>query len=458
MAEGGATPRKWSSNLMFLAAAIGSAVGMTNIWKFTYVAGANGGGAFVIIYLLACAAIVFPALVAEFLIGRRGGGSVVGNMRVLAERENISPRWRYFAFMALLGVFLALSFYAVVAGWMVDYFVLAASGRFGGLDASGAAAMLQEMMGDPLRMMFYQALFLAATALTVSLGIHKGLERVLSWMTPGLFVILLVLLGYSVLEADFAGGVRFLFNPDFSRVDAGVVLAAIGQAFFSIGVGVGVLMTIGAYMDRQSSIMRSSVVVVIADAAAAICAGLAIFPIILAHGLSPAEGPGLVFATLPIAFSQIVGGSVLGALFFILVAVAAFTSAVTLMETIVAWLEEATRLSRGVISLMVGAALWLVGLLTVFSFNIWADFHPLGFWKPMAGKTVFDVLDYLVSNIIMPLGGILVAVLAGWALSRKSAAEELGLDETGGVFRLWLFATRFLVPVAVLALFIVNLG
>src|SRR5690606_19653769 len=159
-----------------------------------------------------------------------------------------------------------------------------------------------------------------------------------------------------------------------------VVLAAIGQAFFSIGVGVGVLMTIGAYMDRQSSIMRSSVVVVIADAAAAICAGLAIFPIILAHGLSPAEGPGLVFATLPIAFSQIVGGSVLGALFFILVAVAAFTSAVTLMETIVAWLEEATRLSRGVISLMVGAALWLVGLLTVFSFNIWADFHPLGFW------------------------------------------------------------------------------
>lgn len=458
MAGGAATPRKWSSNLMFLAAAIGSAVGMTNIWKFTYVAGQNGGGAFVIIYLLACAGIVFPALVAEFLIGRRGGSSVVGNMKTLAATENISPRWRYYGFMAVLGVFLALSFYAVVAGWTVDYFVLAATGRFSGLDAGGASAMLGEMMANPLRMMAYQALFLAATAFTVSFGIHKGLERVLSWMMPGLFVVLFILLIYSIFEADFAGGVRFLFNPDFSQVDAGTVLAAIGQAFFSIGVGVGVLMTIGAYMDKKSSILRGAIVVTIADAGAAICAGLAIFPIIFAHGLSPAEGPGLVFATLPIAFAQIVGGGVLGALFFILLAFAAFTSAITLLETIVAWLEEMSGLSRGVLSFLSAVALWLVGLLTVFSFNIWSDFHPLGFWEPMAGKTIFDVLDYLVSNIIMPMGGILVAVLAGWALSRKAVADELQIEEGSIVFRVWLFATRFVVPAAVLALFIVNLG
>ncbi len=442
---------------MFLAAAVGSSVGISNIWKFTYVAGANGGGAFVIVYLLAVAFIAFPALIAEFLIGRRGGRSVVGTMNVLSERERISPNWRLYGYMAIVGVFLALSFYMVIAGWTVDYFISILKGNFKGVDGAGANQLFEKVTGNPMRLIASQATFIALSTVTVAYGIHKGLERILKWLTPALFLILLALLGYAIVEADFAAGVSFLLKPDFSKMTMNTVLMAVGQAFFSLGVGVGVLMTIGAYMDRGSSIVRGAIVVSIADVTAAMCAGLAIFPIVFAFGLSPAEGPGLVFVTLPIAFGQMIGGTYLGGLFFLLMAVAAFTSAVTLMETIVAWLEEATGWSRPKVAAITGFALWFVGLATVFSFNIWSGFHPLGFWEPAADKTIFDLLDYLVSNVIMPLGGILLGLLAGWALSREAVMDELGVGNSR-FFRYWLFLTRYLVPVAVSFVFLFNLA
>lgn len=442
---------------MFLAAAVGSSVGISNIWKFTYVAGANGGGAFVIVYLLAVAFIAFPALIAEFLIGRRGGRSVVGTMNVLSERERISPNWRFYGYMAIVGVFLALSFYMVIAGWTVDYFISILKGNFKGVDGAGANQLFEKVTGNPMRLIASQATFIALSTVTVAYGIHKGLERILKWLTPALFLILLALLGYAIVEADFAAGVSFLLKPDFSKMTMNTVLMAVGQAFFSLGVGVGVLMTIGAYMDRGSSIVRGAIVVSIADVTAAMCAGLAIFPIVFAFGLSPAEGPGLVFVTLPIAFGQMIGGTYLGGLFFLLMAVAAFTSAVTLMETIVAWLEEATGWSRPKVAAITGFALWFVGLATVFSFNIWSGFHPLGFWEPAADKTIFDLLDYLVSNVIMPLGGILLGLLAGWALSREAVMDELGVGNSR-FFRYWLFLTRYLVPVAVSFVFLFNLA
>lgn len=447
----------WSSNLMFLAAAVGSSVGISNIWKFTYVAGANGGGAFVLVYLLAVACIAFPALIAEFLIGRRGGASVVGTMKNLAVQERISPNWRFYGYLAVLGVFLALSFYMVIAGWTLDYFIVVLKGSFVGVDGAGASQLFDEMAGNPLRVMATQTLFISLSAITVAYGIHRGLERILKWLTPTLFIILLSLLGYAIIEADFAAGVAFLLKPDFSKMTMTTVLMAVGQAFFSLGVGVGVLMTIGAYMNRGSSIVRGAIVVSIADVTTAMCAGLAIFPIVFAHGLSPAEGPGLVFVTLPIAFGQMVGGSHLGGLFFLLMAVAAFTSAITLMETIVAWLLEATGWSRPKVAAVTGFSLWLVGLATVFSFNIWSGVHPLGFWEPAADKTIFDLLDYLVSNLIMPMGGILLGLLAGWALSREAVMDELGIGDSQ-FFRTWLFFTRYLVPLAVSLVFLFNLA
>lgn len=448
--------RRWSSNLMFIAAAVGSAVGISNVWKFTYVAGENGGGAFVLIYVAAIAFIALPALIAEFLLGRRGRGSVVGVMDNLAEREGIHRAWRHYGQMAALGAFLALSFYAVVAGWMIDYLVVSLTSGFAGITAAEAGGMLDGLFASPGRMILSQLAFLAATAIVVGAGIRHGLERVLRWMTPALFVILLVLLAYSLLNGDVRAGLRFLFLPDFSKLDGVTVLMAVGQAFFSLGIGLGVLMTIGAYMDSDASIVRSAVVVAIADGGVALLAGLAIFPVVFAYALSPAEGPGLIFSTLPIAFGQMPGGAILGPLFFLLMTFAALTSAITILECVVATVEDYSRLSRRRIVVIVSGLLWLVGLGTVFSFNLWSEVYPLGFIPALEDRTVFATLDYVVSNFMMPAGGVLVAVLAGWGLSRRASLEELGVGDTP-FYRVWRPLVRYAVPVAILLVFVTSL-
>lgn len=448
--------RKWSSPLMFLAAAIGSAVGISNVWKFTYVAGENGGGAFVLIYVCAIALVALPALIAEFLVGRRGGASVVKSMQNLAARDGIHPAWRYYGQMAALGAFIALSFYAVVAGWTVDYFVQALGKGFDGITAEQSAMALERLMESPARMIASQTIFLGLTAVTVAAGIRGGLERVLRWLTPALFVILILLLIYAMIEGDFAAGARFLFLPDFTRLSGQTVLLAVGQAFFSLGIGLGVLLTIGAYMDSKSSIVRASIVVAAADGGVALLAGLAIFPIVFGHGLSPAEGPGLIFATLPIAFGQMPAGVVLGPLFFLLMAIAALTSAITIMETVVATVLDYSGLSRAKAALAVGFLLWLTGLGTVFSFSSLSGFYPLSFIPAFESRTIFSSLDYLVSNFMMPLGGVLIALLAGWGISRQATRGELALRSTR-LFGLWRFLVRYLVPIAIALVFVVNL-
>ncbi len=448
--------RKWSSSLMFFAAAIGSAVGISNIWKFTYVAGENGGGAFVLIYVLAIVFVALPALTAEFLIGRRGGASVEKTMENLAKRDGIIRAWRYYGLMAVTGAFLALSFYSVVAGWTIDYFFLAVKG-FGGETVKGASDALAGLYANPLRMMASQFTFVALTVAVVAAGIQGGLERALKWMTPALFVILLILLIYAIIAGDFSAALTFLFVPDFTQLNANTLLMAVGQAFFSLGIGLGVLMTIAAYMDQKTSILKAAAVVAFADGFVALLAGLAIFPIVFANNLSPAEGPGLIFATLPVAFGQIPGGALVGPLFFLLMAFAALTSAITILGTIVAWGEDYTRFSRRTISMFTGTLLWVVGLATVFSFNIWADIRPAAWIPALSGKTIFGVLDYIVSNLMMPLGGVAVAVLAGWALSRDSSRAELGVID-GRLYTIWRFLVRYVVPLAIASIFIANLG
>lgn len=448
---------KWSSQFVFLAAAIGSAVGISNIWKFTYVAGENGGGAFVIIYILSLMLISVPALIAELLVGRFGGKSVVGTMKVLSVGENISKKWLYYGIMAVIGVFLALSFYCVIAGWTIDYFYLALVGSFEGISVLGSEELFQTMQMDPARVILFQIIFISLTVVVVSLGVKGGLERVLRWLTPGLFVILILLVLYSALAGNFSSALSFLFLPDFSKLSANVVLMAVGQAFFSLGVGLGVLMTIGAYSSKSFSLSKAALIIASADGGVAVLAGLAIFPIVFAYDLSPAGGPGLIFTTLPIAFGQMPGGSIFGPLFFLLMALAALTSSITLLETVVTWLEEVANVSRKKLAIFTGLALWFVGLGTVFSFNIWSDIKPLGMFTLFEEKTFFGLLDYLVSNIMMPLGGIAVAVIAGWALSREAVYGELGL-QSKSLFNIWYFLVRFVVPLSVGAVFIINLA
>lgn len=448
--------RKWSSNRMFLAAAIGSAVGISNVWKFTYVAGENGGGAFIIVYVAAIVFIALPALVAEFLIGRRGAASVVKTMDNLRTRDGVSSLWRYYGLMAALGAFLALSFYSVIAGWTIDYFFHAITTGFAGITAEESAAGLGELMQSPGRMTVSQLVFLGLTALTVAAGVRGGLEKVLRWLTPALFVLLIALVIYAAIAGDVAAAARFMFVPDFSELNADMVLMAIGQAFFSLGIGLGVLLTIGAYMDSDSSILRASIVVAAADAIVALLAGMAIFPIVFANGLSPAEGPGLIFVTLPVAFGQMPAGAILGPMFFILMAIAALTSAITILETVVFVVEDYWDWSRRRIVLMLTVLLWVVGLGTVYSFSSLENFYPLSMLPAFETRNIFESLDYIVSNWMMPAGGLLVAVLAGWGLRRAATRDELQLDD-GGVYKVWRFLVRYLVPAAITLVFFANL-
>jgi len=301
-----------------------------------------------------------------------------------------------------------------------------------------------------------QTVFLALTAITVAAGVRRGLELVLRWLTPALFAILFVLLIYAMIAGDFAAGAAFLFVPDFSKLNAQTVLMAIGQAFFSLGIGLGVLLTIGAYMDQKSSIIKAALIVAAADGGVALIAGLAIFPIVFAHGLSPAGGPGLIFETLPIAFGQMPGGAILGPLFFVLMAFAALTSAITILECVVATVEDYSGMPRTRIVALLVVLLWFLGLGTVFSFSSLADFYPLGFLQAFAERNIFESLDYIVSNFMMPAGGLLIAVLAGWGLKKSSTLEELQVTD-GHWYQFWRVLVRYIVPAAIALVFVVNL-
>ena len=446
----------WSSNYLFLLASIGSTVGLSNIWRFTYLAGENGGGAFVLIYVISLIVMGIPILGAELMIGRRGGKSTVGTMLVLAEKEGISKHWQYFGWVAMVGVFLILSFYCVIAGWTLDYTITSLFGMLSHLDSVSAVTYYNDILDSPGRMMMFQGVFIAANVWIVAKGVQAGLEKSLGWMTPALFVILLALVIYAMFTGQFLKSLEFLFSPDFSKITPKVVLAAFGQAFFSLGIGVGVMLTYGAYMPRTSSILRSAAIISFSDGLASILAGLAIFPIVFQYGLSPAEGPGLIFMTLPIAFGQMPGGSFIGAMFFLLLVFAALSSSISLLESIISHLEEVSKLGRKKITVIAGVLLWLVGLGTVFSFNIWSDFTPLDMVGPMRGKTVFGLIEYFGSNILMPVGGILMAILGGWLISKASSRDELMIGNEN-VFAVWRFLIRFVAPATVLAIFLSNL-
>ncbi|MCD7098795.1 sodium-dependent transporter [Stenotrophomonas sp. MMGLT7] len=446
-------PRTWSSNLLFLIAAIGTEAGIANVWKFSYLAGVNGGGLFVALYFIALLVLAIPALMAEMLLGRLGGRSVMGNMQVLVDRYGIARAWKGFGWLALTCIFLILSFYFVVCGWMLYYFVLSVTRGFAGMTAESAAQVQATMMGNPVAMLACSGFFVAVTALVLGFGVNKGIERVAGVLTPLRFLILIGLLVFALAFADAGAAARFLFVPDFSQISWQVVIAAVGQAFFSLGIGVGVMMTMGAYMKPEYSIAKAVLTVAFAQGLVALLAGMSIFPLVFHFQLEPAQGPGLIFVTLPVAFAQMPGGAVFGALLFMLLSFAALTATIVMQESIVAWLEERSRLGRRALVWLSGLAIWLAGFVTVFSFNRWKDVHPLTWIGIDSRRTPFDLIDYLASNIMMPLGGLMVALIAGWALSGETVARELRMGNAR-LFKLWRFAVRYVVPAGVLVVFV----
>jgi NSS family neurotransmitter:Na+ symporter len=305
-------------------------------------------------------------------------------------------------------------------------------------------------------MMVGQGVFILASVWIVALGVKAGLERSINWMMPALFMILITLVVYAAVTGDFRRAVSFLFTPQFDLISPKVILAAFGQAFFSLGIGLGVMLTYGAYMPAKSNALSSAVIIAFSDGLVSVLAGLAIFPIVFKYGLSPAEGPGLIFMTLPVAFKAMPGGGIAGAFFFVLLFFAALTSSISLLESIISGLEERLPYSRKKITVVAGVLLFLLGLGTVFSFNIWADWKPLSPVGVLSGKNFFEVIDYISSNLIMPMGGILMAVIAGWVLKSKDTKAEMKLRYPG-VFYVWLFLVRFIAPLMLGLVFISNL-
>lgn len=435
----------WSSRFTFVLAVTGSAVGLGNFWKFPYVAGQNGGGAFVLVYLACVALIGLPVMMAETLIGRRGRRNPVATMQLLGEEEGGNRQWQWLGALGILAGVLILSYYSVVAGWTLAYVPKSLSGAFTDATAGQIATTFVSFTDDWVAVAIAHTLFMAVTVFVVARGVERGLEKAMLFMVPALLLLMVVLLVYAVQSGGFAAGMAFMFTPDFSSLTWNGVLQAMGQAFFTLSLGMGAVMAYGAYLPEETSIPVASASVVIGDTLIAILAGLVVFPLVFANNLDPAEGPGLVFLTLPLAFGQMPGGVFFATAFFLLLSFAAWTSALGLVEPGVAWVVEKLHRSRTEAALLVGGVIWALGFGTLLSFGALAEFRFLR-------GTVYHNLEYLTSNIMLPLGGFLITVFAGWVMARNSTAEELG--GAGRVYKWWRFLARYVAPAGILLVFL----
>lgn len=446
----------WSSRLTFLLAAVGAAIGLGNIWKFPYIMGENGGSAFVLVYLLCILFVAIPILIAEIMLGRRGKQSPPHSVAIIAREEGRSKRWAIIGWLGMLSAYLIMTYYSVIAGWALSYMFKAGRGKFEGQDADAISTQFSSLLADPAQLTLWHAIFMAITMIILIRGLRKGIERTVQILMPLLFVLLLVMVAYAAVEGDMAAGLHFMFDFDLSAINGRVVLMAVGHAFFSIGVAMGLMMGFGAYLGKEISIAKSALIISGMDTLVALLAGIAIFPIVFANGLDPAEGPGLIFVTLPIAFGNMTGGLVFGTLFFILLFFAALTSSIGSLEPVVAWVEEHRGIKRSSAAIITCSSAFAIGLGTVFSFNIWSGWHPLGFSERFADTGFFDLIDYITANLMMPLGGLLLALFVGWRVSPQAVADELNI-QSPWFFKAWIWLLRWVVPISITLIFLSNL-
>ena len=440
----------WSSKTGFLFASVGFAVGLGNIWRFPYVTGENGGGAFVLVYLLCVFSIGVPILMAELLIGRQGKMSPPNAMLNVALQQGRSQKWQLVGGMNLLAAFVIMIVYCVIAGWVLNYLYQAVITGFVGVDAAVSTSSFENMLGDSGTMLFWTLLGLVITGVIIFAGVQKGIERAVTIMMPILFILLLALVGYNIVVGGFGEAVEYLFVADFSKINASVVLAAIGQAFFSIGVAMAGIMTYGSYLPKNISIPKSVIIIVLADTIVALMAGLVIFPAVFNNGLDPAGGPGLIFQTLPVAFANMPGGHVVSILFFLLLSVAAITSMVGLIEPLTRWLEEHKGFSRHNSSIVILAIIATLSVFSILGYNTLSGYT-------VAGKDINGMMDYFSNQILLPIGGLLISIFVGWFINRSVCHEELNIGD-GLLFKLWYFLIRFIVPTAVFIIFLLGIS
>ena len=459
---------KWSSRFAFIMAAVGSAVGLGNLWRFPAEAGVNGGGAFVIFYIFCVVLIGLPVLLSETLIGRAGQSSAIESMKNVARASGAAPLWSLGAALGMVGAFLILTFYSVIAGWVIYYAGVfgndvlgsvsagnVSGGAFAGLSADEIQQILPTLHANSTMMIAMHALFMAITILVVARGVHGGIEKVAVWLMPTFFVLFLGVTIYSLATGDASKAIDFLFSFDASRLlDPAVQLSALGQALFSLSLGSAMMITYGAYASRDTNLAKTSGMIATADTLVAIIAGLAIFPIVFAAGLSAEGGPTLLFATLPTAFQSMPFGSLIGLLFFIMVFFAALTSSVALLEASVSWAVTRFNGNRAMLAVAFGLIAFIIGTWASYSFNSQSELYLLDFGI-FAEQNVFGVLDKLTGSVLLPVSALLVAIFVGWIADKRLVDEQNGLS--GASHIIWRFLIAWLCPLVIGVILITGL-
>jgi neurotransmitter:Na+ symporter, NSS family len=440
----------WKNRWTFMLATAGSAIGLGNIWKLPYMIGVNGGSAFVLVFIACIFFVGIPLMMTEVMLGRRAQKNPLDGMASLAAEASVSTYWKYLGGVGMLTGLLILGFYSVIGGWVLAYIFEAATGTFSNIEAAKSTANFDALLASPLKLTFWHSVFMLMTMGVVARGVNSGLEKANNILIPSLFAILLVLLGYSLSVGDMSAAYQFMFSLDFSKITPVAVLSALGHAFFSLSLGMGAVMVYGSYLQRNVSIARTSIYIALADTALGLLVGLAIYSLVFANHLAPNAGPGLIFQTLPIAFGHMPGGSFIASLFFILVAFAAWTSSISLVEPAIAWISENTRVKRGTSCLALGLVVWLLGVAVVLSFNEWKDI------KIVFNLNIFETLDKLTSTILLPLGGLMMAIFAGYFMKKDHVQDELDLKDNS--FKLWRFTNNIIAPIAIFAVFLYLFG
>ncbi len=439
----------FGSRIGVIAAAAGSAVGLGNIWRFPYILGENGGGAFLIIYLVIVFSIGIPVMMSELVIGRRTQRNPVGAFRMLSSRRP----WFLVGMMGIVAAFMILAFYTAVAGWTLEYIYQTLKGGFVGKSSAELSGMFESFRSESLRPALWFSVFLLATSAIVLGGVRKGIEKSTKIMMPLLFILLIVMCIKALTLPGAGKGVEFLFRPDFSKITGNTVLMALGQAFFSLSIGMGTLITYGSYIPKDNKLGSTAVQVSMVDLLVAVLAGIAIFPAVFAFGISPSSGEALTFIVLPSIFQQMTGGMIFAFAFFFLLAIAALTSTISVLEVIVAYFSEQLNLSRRTAIIIATASMFILGISASLSWGMMSDVK-------LFGLNIFDLFNYTTANILLPLGGFLIVAFLGWFFPGRDTKDELS---NGGTMRLryyslYRFAIRFLAPLAIALVFLNGLG
>lgn len=439
---------QWTSKFGFLMAAIGAAVGLGNIWRFSYLTGENGGGAFVLVYVLTVFIVAIPMLIAELSLGKRGHRDIVSGTAAVAKSLNKSQMWQIIGWLGLLAAFFVLTYYSVISGLVLDYFFETARGSLTGILPDSARLRFDSVINDPLRMLISHTAVIVLTVFVLAKGVTGGIEKTTKIIMPVFFIVLLGLLFYSMVAGDFARGFSYLFSFNFSAIKPSTVLAAVGQAFFSIGISFGCMLAYGSYLSDEVSIPKTAVVIALADTAVAVVAGLVIFPLVFEFGLEPNQKTELIFRILPMVFTQMNLGTEVGALFFLLLFFAAFTSCIAILQPAVSYLQQRWNMSVGYAALVAGVLAWFLGVGSLLSFNLWKLFYPLARFDVFRTSTILDIVDFVTANYMMLVGGILISLFVGWSFKKEWIDDEFrGLNSLWQT--LWLWLVRIISPLAV---------